>query len=92
MRRNAQGLSRKFGRRRPSARELAAGEAAAGDRSAVGLPARPRRLRRPIDRARVEYHLHKVFTKLETSSRHQFEHALPAEPGAAARTGASHRG
>ena len=32
----------------------------------------------------VEYHLHKVFSKLGISSRHQLEHALPPESSAAA--------
>ena len=35
-----------------------------------------------ISRSTVEYHLHKVFTKLGISSRHQLEHALPPEAGA----------
>src|SRR6267143_1842588 len=35
-----------------------------------------------ISRSTVEYHLHKVFTKLGISSRHQLEHALPPEPSA----------
>jgi DNA-binding CsgD family transcriptional regulator len=39
-----------------------------------------------ISRRTVEYHLHKVFTKLGISSRHQLEHALPPEPMAAAQT------
>jgi DNA-binding CsgD family transcriptional regulator len=39
-----------------------------------------------IGRRTVEYHLHKVFTKLGISSRHQLEHALPREPMAAAQT------
>ena len=36
-----------------------------------------------ISRSTVEYHLHKVFTKLGISSRHQLEHALPPETAAA---------
>ena len=39
-----------------------------------------------ISRSTVEYHLHKVFSKLGISSRHQLEHALPPEPIAAAQT------
>ena len=39
-----------------------------------------------ISRSTVEYHLHKVFTKLGISSRHQLEHALPPETIAALRT------
>jgi DNA-binding NarL/FixJ family response regulator len=31
----------------------------------------------------VEYHLHKVFTKLGISSRNQLDRALPREPSAA---------
>jgi DNA-binding CsgD family transcriptional regulator len=38
-----------------------------------------------ISRSTVEYHLHKVFTKLGISSRHQLDHALPPEATAAAR-------
>jgi DNA-binding CsgD family transcriptional regulator len=38
-----------------------------------------------ISRSTVEYHLHKVFTKLGISSRHQLEHALPPESSAAPR-------
>ena len=38
-----------------------------------------------ISRSTVEYHLHKVFSKLGISSRHQLEHALPPELSAAAR-------
>jgi ATP/maltotriose-dependent transcriptional regulator MalT len=37
-----------------------------------------------ISRSTVEYHLHKVFSKLGISSRHQLEHALPPESSAAA--------
>ena len=32
----------------------------------------------------VEYHLHKVFTKLEISSRSELERVLPADAGSAA--------
>jgi DNA-binding CsgD family transcriptional regulator len=39
-----------------------------------------------ISRSTVEYHLHKVFSKLGISSRHQLEHALPPEPISAAQT------
>src|SRR5882724_6811145 len=39
-----------------------------------------------ISRSTVEYHLHKVYSKLGISSRHQLEHALPPEPIAAAQT------
>ena len=36
-----------------------------------------------ISRSTVEYHLHKVYTKLGISSRHELERVLPAEPTAA---------
>ncbi len=80
-RRELSATGEKARKRKPEARdELTPQEAQIARLARDGLSNTQIGDRLYISRRTVDYHLHKVFTKLDISSRHQLDRALPPEP------------